>query len=208
MLVSLCVCAFVGLCACLCLARGAGGKFAAGEDFVPQLPMERYMNETIVHCVAGAAGAGSVTEIDTGLTVEAQGDAFPLGQKWVLFGGIYQPSRHADMEQMAVASTWNVLVTLLRGQWALADVVDLPRGDDDVVARGGIAAVIGTEHGAAYPLPLDRINPTPVLHRHLTVALEHSNHAAVNASEWDVTLFWGWAALNESDKLAIMQSNL
>ena len=192
------------------MARQADGKFAAGggEDFVPQLPMEKYMNESIVHCVAGAAGAGSVTELDTGLTVEAQGDAFPDGMKWVFFGGIYQPSRHADLEALGVASTWNVAVTVLRGQWDLADIIDLPRGEDDIAARGSCGVVIGTECAVVYPLPLDRMNPTPILNRHLTIALEHSNNAAVNGSEWDVTLFWGWAALSASDKLALMQASL
>lgn len=189
--------------------QGAGGRFVSGgEDFMPQLPMERYMNETYVKVTGGAAGAGSVTEVDTGMSVEAQGDAFPYGKKWVLYGGIYQPDSDQVANALITAGSGSLTFTVLRGQMALTAVSDLPRGDDRILMRGGMCYAIATETVLPFPLPMDRLHPMPVLSRYLTISMEHTNDPIFNALAWCVTLFWGWAGLTDSDRLAILQKSL
>lgn len=195
---------------CLDFARrrqGNAGSFASeGEDFVPQLPMEDYMNLRHVDVTLGAAGAGGVAVVDTGLTVENMGDQAPRGLKWVLFGGMYQPATKADLEAWNAYGTGSLVVQLQRGTRVIGDLA--ARSAERVVAQGMLGVNNTAEGSIVFPLPLDLAYPTPVVRKKITILVGHNNHAKLNSRVWTVSLAFGFAAMTESDRAAIIQQSL
>lgn len=189
------------------MARDMKGQFTGGEDFLPELPMENYMNVRHVPVVlAGAGGAAGVT-VETGLDLENAGDQAPLGVKWVLYGAIFQPSGIDDYVALAAAGSAYMVSQVLRGSRIAGGI--LARGSDDVVCAGGFAGVAGQEaaHGPM-PLPYDLVHPTPVVTKRLSVLFHTANHARLNGTTWTASLFFGFAALSETDRTALLQQSI
>ena len=183
--------------------QGADGRFVGGEDFVPGLPMEAFMNTKHRDILLGSAGAVVATEVETGLSIENAGDQAPKGLKWVLFGGIYQPADLATLvklEDSAVVSS--LMVQLQRGQEAAMR----PRSDDEVIGQGMV--ILSGTRLMDWPKPLDILHPTPVLSRYLTILLDASDDATMDASRWNVQLFFGFSAMTDADDRALRQRSL
>lgn len=181
------------------------GKRKRAEDFVPGLPLERYMNEWKVKMTFGADASVAVFEdFDTGMQAEQTGDVETAGKKWVLFGGIYQPAAYADIP--TITSGGKMLCQLLYGtQAAFQD-----RDSHLVLAAGSFASGYSTNGGNAqyWPGVLDILHPKPVFSYKLTVGLQAVNHANFNSQSWVITLFFGWAEATSSDILAEIQQRI
>ena len=189
------------------MARDADGKFIAdenaGPDFVPQLPMEAYMNHAMASVTLGAGGAGGVKTIDTGLTVENMGDLAPFGLKWVLFGAVLVPATKASLATfVGTHAVSHIVAQIQRGTKVIGDLKE--RAHEDVICEAKVIRSSSAEGGFVQPMFVyDLIDPIPVMTRKLTVLIAHSDTADVNSAEWLTILRFGFDALQKTDQTAM-----
>ena len=188
--------------------RSAGGQFGP-EDFVPQLPWEKYANIKKVKVTFGADSSVAVkTQFSTGMSVAEMPEGL-LGEgkgpaKWVLMGGDLAPYKLSDIPGISAGGPYHVEAQLLYGKRAaLAD------GDSTLlVAR----VQWSNEYSASgmwrtrWPIPLDILVPGPLFAQDLSVVMQSTgNTNDYNGTSWLMRLVYGWAEGQLADVIAELQ---
>ena len=191
---------------------GTGGAAAASEDYVPELPMERYLNVKHVPITFGPASTTLIAvPFDTGLgDVELLGDTEDsVGVKWVLYGGILRPRNSVAAMAFAGlgAASIGIYSQLLKGTWDAADAIF--DSDNPACLATAMGNFYGDGGAMTLPVPYDVLAPFPVIDRRLTLTIDaHASVAVLNDKEWLASLLFGVAGLNTGDVNAILQRAL
>jgi len=143
------------------------------EDFVPQMPTERYWNRHRVTTTFGAASnVDAATSFDTGMR-PAAGEP----HKWVIAAVLVGPNKESDINIMDGVATSAILrMQLLAGEHLGVLDADDPR----VVCMADRQFTYVTSGGTAdsWPKALALVSPVPRFQTHLTVACVVSDDAA------------------------------
>jgi hypothetical protein len=181
------------------------------EDFVPELPYERYLNEAVISISFDAADSTTIEEVvfDTGMAAEAgpRGDEAELhGQKWVVYGAFLHPYGNTPPHFAANNGIW---VQLQKGDQTGEGM--FPLDDERVIADGVLGIQISGVAGAAaikWPIPLDVKFPRPVFNPYLSVKMRSEvDDAAIQDDEMFVSVVYGWADAWANDIWAALQAS-
>lgn len=195
------------LTGCLCFAKNAGQFQSKAEDLVPELPLERYLNEMIVTAQFGVdASVPVVTPVPTGMQRQHDlGDVEKWeGRKWVLYGCVWGPTNFDNGWGPAIGDV------AMRVQLRYPDTPATMYGRDNrnVIAQSTRELIFLTSGAAKidWPVPMAIMAPKPVLLApNLEIVMVGTDAAVLNDDWYTFHLLYGWAHAFSGDLIASLQ---